>query len=224
MNMRRAFTLIELLTVIAIIALLAAILFPVFARAKKAARQSQCISNMKQIGTAIGIYMADYDGLFPFAVDAADKFAPEIWDGQPEWQAFIDSMPMVHEVLQPQAKNLDIFSCPLDMGTHVLDNNFPLEFETSPSLFKAHGMSYFYRTAIAFQRRSDSDLSDPAAINVMFDANGNWHGDGRALRVDDPPSVFAELTSRYRYTTVFADFHAKSLHYDKMAQAWDTPL
>lgn len=63
--MRRAFTLIELLVVIAIIAILAAILFPVFAQAKDAAKKTQSISNMKQIGTATHIYMGDYDDMLP---------------------------------------------------------------------------------------------------------------------------------------------------------------
>jgi len=63
--MKKAFTLIELLVVIAIIAILAAILFPVFAQAKAAAKQTQNLSNMKQIGTAAQIYIADYDDTYP---------------------------------------------------------------------------------------------------------------------------------------------------------------
>jgi prepilin-type N-terminal cleavage/methylation domain-containing protein/prepilin-type processing-associated H-X9-DG protein len=61
-----AFTLIELLVVIAIIAILAAILFPVFARAREKARQSACLSNLKQIGLAILMYAEDYDETLPY--------------------------------------------------------------------------------------------------------------------------------------------------------------
>jgi prepilin-type N-terminal cleavage/methylation domain-containing protein/prepilin-type processing-associated H-X9-DG protein len=62
---RAGFTLIELLVVIAIIAILAAILFPVFAQAREKARQTACLSNMKQIGTAAQLYAADYDDGLP---------------------------------------------------------------------------------------------------------------------------------------------------------------
>ena len=64
-NTRRAFTLIELLVVIAIIAILAAILFPVFAQAREKARQTSCLSNMKNLGTAMMLYVQDFDEAFP---------------------------------------------------------------------------------------------------------------------------------------------------------------
>mgnify|MGYP000920356681 CR=1 FL=1 len=63
--MKRAFTLIELLVVIAIIAILAAILFPVFAQAKEAAKRTAALSQAKQTGTAILIYLADNDDSYP---------------------------------------------------------------------------------------------------------------------------------------------------------------
>ncbi|MDR3690334.1 MAG: prepilin-type N-terminal cleavage/methylation domain-containing protein [Fimbriimonas sp.] len=59
--MRKAFTLIELLVVIAIIAILAAMLFPVFSQAKAAAKATACMSNMKQMGLALQMYVTDND-------------------------------------------------------------------------------------------------------------------------------------------------------------------
>lgn len=63
---RNGFTLIELLVVIAIIAILAAILFPVFARAREKARQSACISRIRQVGLAMMMYADNNDGWLPF--------------------------------------------------------------------------------------------------------------------------------------------------------------
>ena len=62
---RKGFTLIELLVVIAIIAILAAILFPVFAQAREKARQTSCLSNLKQIGTAMMLYTDDNHETYP---------------------------------------------------------------------------------------------------------------------------------------------------------------
>jgi len=64
-NMKKAFTLIELLVVIAIIAILAAILFPVFAQAKQAAKLSADLSNTKQLGIGVVLYIADTDDVYP---------------------------------------------------------------------------------------------------------------------------------------------------------------
>lgn len=87
---RRAFTLIELLVVIAIIAILAAILFPVFAQAKRAAKDSSALSNVKQIATAGTMYSTDYD----------DNVILWEWPSNP-WTAW----PIL---IQPYVKNTDI--------------------------------------------------------------------------------------------------------------------
>ena len=75
---RRAFTLIELLVVIAIIAVLAAILFPVFAQAREKARQTACLSNMRQMTLGVMMYAQDYDETLPLAATATPNEFPEL--------------------------------------------------------------------------------------------------------------------------------------------------
>ena len=74
MTRRSGFTLIELLVVIAIIAILAAMLFPVFARARESARKIQCLSNVKNIATAVQMYLVDWDR-FPCNTQNAESLA-----------------------------------------------------------------------------------------------------------------------------------------------------
>jgi prepilin-type N-terminal cleavage/methylation domain-containing protein len=104
--MKRAFTLIELLVVIAIIAILAAILFPVFAQAKLAAKKTADLSNMKQLGTSMMIYMSDNDDQFPqVATWNGTTNAYMLWSNR--------------EVLGPYVKNRQILSSPSQSQSQV---------------------------------------------------------------------------------------------------------
>jgi len=95
---RSGFTLIELLVVIAIIAILAAILFPVFAQAREKARQTSCLSNMKQIMTGVKMYDQDYD----------ENSLYNWYMYNPQLGAYTT----YSETLLPYIKNTQIFICP----------------------------------------------------------------------------------------------------------------
>lgn len=222
--MRKGFTLIELLVVIAIIAILAGLVFPAYFRAKASAKQTSCLSNLSQIGKGMLLYMSDYDDIYPQAVDASDRYTSIIWNPSPEWQARIASMPMMHEVLMPYCKSKELFKCPADSGTSVLDNHFPIELPASPSMFSTYGLSYFFRTEIAFRQLTGTSMDRPAEVNVMFDAAGHWHSGSRRLEPSDSFEDVFRMRREFRYNTLFGDMHAKSLSYGQLQQAWATPL
>ena len=98
------FTLIELLVVIAIISILAAILFPVFAQAREKARQSACLSNLKQVGIAILQYNQDFDENYPVSFYQAP-------DGTFSASKTTVSWP---RIVQPYLKNTQVYRCPTD--------------------------------------------------------------------------------------------------------------
>jgi len=129
---RRGFTLIELLVVIAIIAILAAILFPVFARAREKAKQSACLSNVKQIGLGILMYVGDYDDRFGGAWYTAPPFRDNLL-----WTSAI----------APYIKNNDIFRCPTAAFQYIEDSHYnpgqriPGTYVMNCELQKAYGSS-----------------------------------------------------------------------------------
>jgi len=77
---RKGFTLIELLVVIAIIAILASILFPVFAKAREKARQATCNSNIRQLATAIQMYVQDNNSRFPGTIFNGTSANTTAWE------------------------------------------------------------------------------------------------------------------------------------------------
>jgi prepilin-type N-terminal cleavage/methylation domain-containing protein/prepilin-type processing-associated H-X9-DG protein len=124
--MRRGFTLIELLVVIAIIAILAAILFPVFAKAREKARQSSCLSNVKQIMLATMSYAQDYDETLPMVY--VDRDGSGFAAGDYSWRCGV----------LPYAKNAQIFQCPSKKnGTNAFESypdGTPIGTATGPQL------------------------------------------------------------------------------------------
>ncbi len=76
-TLKNGYTLIELLVVMTIIGLLAALLFPVFAGAREQARQTVCVSNLRQIGLAIQMYQADHSGVLPETFGDTNEIAAE---------------------------------------------------------------------------------------------------------------------------------------------------
>lgn len=130
---KSAFTMIELLVVIAIIAVLAAILFPVFAQAREKAWQTSCTSNLRQIGTAIGMYMQDWDEFLPDRRDLKSSLP----GGYLPWSSWPTSDPRsgwAAIVFNPYIKNGDVWSCPSIAGSPLADAiQVPQATDTTPS-------------------------------------------------------------------------------------------
>lgn len=204
---RRAFTLTELLVVVSLVSCLSALLYPAFLTVRGRARQSVCLSNLHQIGAGIAMYVQDYDGFYPHAVDPADRADPTVFD--PEFADEIPRIGLLHEVLQPYVHSPQLFACPSDIGFTVLDSQDVLQ-DTFPSSFERYGTSYYYRTEIAAEHAGEMTFGRPAEVNVLSDGVGHWHG------------TLVPITPRYN--TLFADGHVKNLSYNELQTFWSSTL
>jgi len=159
---RRGFTLIELLVVIAIIAILAAILFPVFAQAREKARQTSCLSNLKQLGTSFMMYIQDYDERLPGTSWANNRCGlTGHWvpagtiANSPTWR-------LENGSLFPYVKSAKVYSCPSD---GVASGWNPT---TGAATDKQKGLSYSMNAFLS-NFISYATVPNPASIVVLED-------------------------------------------------------
>jgi general secretion pathway protein G len=205
--------------------MLAAILFPVFASVRAKARETSCISNMRQHGLAFGMYVQDYDGYYPYGVDPADRDTPQIWNGFPAFKAQIPALPWVHILLQPYCKSAELFHCPSDFGIGIEDFT-GLQLNCLPICYQKYGTSYLYRTELAVKGLTEAVFQSPSMINVYMDGSGIWHGAGpsdASIGVANWFKTNPALVNR-RFNTLHGDGHVKSLLFRPLQALWDSPL
>lgn len=199
------FTLIELLVVIAIIALLVSILFPVFSKAKEKARQTQCTSNLKQLGEAMLMYVQDWDGkLFMYNSAAtvwatATPSAPTLWSDVLYFNKYI--------------VNRGLFYCP---------SRVPLRVSVAADRFYTYG-SRDYRVTHPYVVTNGTmmnislyDIEKPVDYYLLVDSSYGpaSSNPGKGSHLAAPGATFAGLGLHMRHTgttnILFADGHVEA--------------
>lgn len=221
--MRRAFTLIEMLIVVAIIAILAALLYPMAARVRKETYRAVCSSNLKQIYAAGMMYSNDYDDLIPpfdLQWGVGGTFAYTV---NRDNQEFLErNNPHEGEnLLLPYASNKNIFRCPADYGTctnqdYIQDylgqtkNNNQTEDRTYISLYDRFGISYRMAAEAGNANLTLEDVEEPSKIFYGSDADGFWHPRGGRLASCEEES---KEVSKWWVNAIFFDGHVKQVEH-----------
>ena len=187
--MKKGFTLIELLVVIAIIAILAAILFPVFARAREKARQTSCLSNLKQLTLGILMYAQDYDETMPYAVIG-------VMGGQLDY---------VLDSVSPYTKNTQINLCPSD------DFNGAIDLTAAPFLMS----KYSYLPNSSIMRLAITGVQVDSAVKLAeihkpAECVGLCDGDLDETQLPGAMVIWPAFRHNEMANFSFADGHAKS--------------
>jgi len=195
---RRGFTLIELLVGIAIIAILAAILFPVFAQAREKARAASCLSNQKQCGLAMIMYVQDYDEDFAPPWNMNQGAAPQCngwfdYYGPAQWRSWVS-------LIQPYVKNLQMFHCPSAGNAPPIWAGIFYN-ERNISLWPDMGLNYQYLSTALVDAgsggfpdwcnrtgKSQAQINSVAATILFVDSGESYGPNGGVISmVTDPP-------------------------------------
>jgi len=196
---RRGFTLIELLVVIAIIAILAAILFPVFAKAREKARQSSCLSNIKQLSLGWMMYAQDFDERGCLWGMSSQYYSPL-------------------ETTQPYIKNVQLIICPSHQfclntcGYTRTESARGLR--QGPASYAFNEFTEGYGEVNGVSGSQYLGASGVALGNLKIPAETIIFGDGTCDRFWGKPYVDSYNSGSYRYHNDgnnygFADGHAK---------------
>ena len=165
------FTIVELLVVTLIIVVLCSIAYPVVVKAKESARTSECLSNMRQIGIGLNMYIDSYNGRFPSAVPYG---SPDYWNSK--------NRKTIQELLLPYVRNgmvytdqggkkvfvnPGVFACPSDSGLTGSRASFGVV--SGKPVWKSTGCSYEYYASIQEDWQNSSVAVPWTSLSPLLD-------------------------------------------------------